>query len=83
MSKSKGKGKQRENQAEDSAVGHTTATQSTSSTKRRKNAPDNLNLGASIETPATSDEDEPGITVKLRPNRKGLRIDAVSVTTAM
>lgn len=80
MSRSTGKGKQREKQAEDSPAGHTTATQSTSTAKRRKHAPHHLDLGTSVDTPSTSDDDEPGITVKLRPNRRGLRIEAVSLS---
>lgn len=85
MSKSKGKGKEREKQSEDNSdvlpSGHTTATATPIlKTKRRKNAPASLPgpTVSSRDSPSTSD-DEPGITVKLRPNKKGLRIDAVRV----
>lgn len=42
---------------------------STSSTKRRKNAPSKL--------PELDDSEEPSILVKLRPGKSGIRIDAV------
>lgn len=79
MSKSKSKGKQREKDAGDTPAGHTSAIPPALQSRRRKNAPDHLNLGTKVDTPSTSEEDEPGITVKLRPNRRGLLIDAVSL----
>lgn len=78
MSKSKGKGKEKEHHTAESTTGHTTATHSGSAAKKRKNTPGRLDLSATADTPSTSDDDEPGITVKLRPNKRGLRIDAVS-----
>lgn len=84
MSKNKGKGKEREKPAtedQDAPSGQSTATAASATpAKRRKNAPSKL--PAVSDSPSTSD-DEPGITVKLRPNRKGLRIDAVRLSTTL
>lgn len=85
MSKNKGKGKEREKPAtedQDAPSGQSTATAASATpAKRRKNAPSKL-PAVVTDSPSTSD-DEPGITVKLRPNRKGLRIDAVRLSTAL
>lgn len=86
MAKSKGKGKEKELSTPERPSGHSTATRKTSAAKRRKNAPEHLDLATTAYTPSTSgddDDDEPGITVKLRPDKSGLRIDAVSLKDAL
>jgi hypothetical protein len=79
MTDAKGKGKARETI---SSQGHSSATNSAAGPKKRKNAPKQLPPPPSREQPDRSSpsDDEPTITVKLRPDALGdIHIDAVSL----
>lgn len=62
----------------ESATASSVASTSSTAPKRRKNAPTQLPPAtSSSDSPESSGSDEPGITVKLRQGKSGIRIDAV------